>query len=83
LRNIERDPRVTLLFDRYDDDWAQLAWVRIDGTAEVLERGDEYPAALAALRARYPQHEGMALEELPLIVVLPDHVVGWRADESR
>jgi PPOX class probable F420-dependent enzyme len=82
LRNIERDPRVTLLVDRYDDDWSQLAWVRVDGSATILERGDEYPEALEALRERYPQHHEMALEGLPLIVIEPERVVGWRATES-
>jgi PPOX class probable F420-dependent enzyme len=80
LGNIERDPRVTLLIDRYDDDWSQLAWVRVDGMATVLERGDQYPEALAALRGRYPQHQAMALEELPLIVIEAERVVGWKAE---
>ena len=79
LRNIERDPRATLLFDRYDEDWSQLAWLRIDGDAEVLDRGDEYPDALIALRERYPQYDEMALEDLPLIIVVPVRVVGWQA----
>ena len=81
LRNIEHDSRVTLLVDRYDDDWANLAWVRVDGSATVLERGDEYPEALDALRERYPQHREMALEAQPLILIEPERVVGWRATE--
>jgi len=78
LRDIARDPRVTLLVDRYEDDWTRLAWVRIEGRASVLERGDEHPAALEALRARYPQYREMRLEALPLITVTPERVVGWR-----
>lgn len=78
LRNIERDARVTLLFDRYDDDWARLAWVRVEGTASVRPRGDDSPEALAALRARYPQYREMPIEALPLVVVEPVRVVGWR-----
>ena len=31
LRNIADNPRVSLLVDRYDDDWSQLWWVRADG----------------------------------------------------
>jgi PPOX class probable F420-dependent enzyme len=83
VRNIERDPRVTLLVDRYTEDWSQLAWLRLDGVAEALERGEEYPEALASLRERYPQHHEMALEETPLIIVIPERVVGWRAEPSR
>lgn len=78
LRDIERDARVTLLVDRYEDEWARLAWVRIEGRAAVLERGDEHPAALEALRERYPQYGEMGLEALPLIAVTPERVVGWR-----
>jgi PPOX class probable F420-dependent enzyme len=78
LRNIENEPRVSLLFDRYDDDWTRLAWVRVDGQASVLERGSSMPGALAELRARYAQYGNMALEELPLIVVEPVSVRSWR-----
>lgn len=78
LRNIAHQAKVSLLFDRYSDDWTALAWVRVDGLATVLERGDERPAALDALRARYPQYRQMALEALPLIVIEPIAVAGWR-----
>lgn len=78
VRNIERDPRVTLLFDYYDDDWSRLAWVRVEGRARVLDRGDERPDALTALRARYPQYRAMALEDRPLLAVSIEQVVGWR-----
>lgn len=82
IRNIERDPRVTLLVDRYDDDWTRLAWVRIHGRATVAERGSEQPAALRALRDRYPQYREMALEERPLISIVPERIVSWRWNED-
>jgi len=78
IRNIERDARVTLLFDRYQDDWERLAWVRVEARAEVLATGSERPEALAALRARYRQYTGMSLESLPIIVITPERVTGWR-----
>jgi PPOX class probable F420-dependent enzyme len=77
LRNIARDPRATLLLDRYDDDWTRLAWVRIEGSATVFETGNEWPAALAALRTRYHQYQTMSLESLPLIRIQPERVVSW------
>lgn len=82
IRNIENDPRVALLIDRYDDDWSQLAWVRIDGIARVFARGDFAPAALEALRTRYPQYREMALERLPLISISPERCVSWRWGEG-
>lgn len=79
LRNIEREPRVTLLIDHYEEDWTRLAWLRIDGRAEVLPRGDAWPDALASLRLRYPQYASMALEARPLIRITPERVAAWRA----
>lgn len=78
LANIERDPRVTLLVDHYEADWAQLAWLRIEGVAEVVARGSEWPEAMEALRARYSQYAEMALEELPVIAITPHRATGWR-----
>ncbi len=83
LRDIERDARVSLLVDRYDDDWTRLAWVRVEGTATVMARGSEHPAALDVLRGRYTQYRDMRLEELPLIALVPKRVVGWRWAEQR
>src|SRR2546428_24239 len=31
VRNIEQNPHVSLVVDRYDEDWARLAWVIVDG----------------------------------------------------
>jgi PPOX class probable F420-dependent enzyme len=78
LRNIHRDPRVSLLVDDYSDDWEQLAWVRLDGTAAIVPRADELPGALAELRKRYPQYRQMNLEARPMIVISPARVVEWR-----
>jgi PPOX class probable F420-dependent enzyme len=80
VRDIRRDQRATFLVDRYDDgDWSRLAWVRLDGDATVIERGDEWPEALAALRGRYPQYRAMALEGRPLLRLAPTRASGWRA----
>ena len=82
LRNIERDSRATLLVDHYEADWTWLAWVRVEGRAEVLARGDLAPAVLAALRERYRPYREMSLESLPLIRLTPERVVSWRSSVS-
>lgn len=79
IADLQRDPRAAVLVDRYDADWSRLAWVRLDVVGEVLPRGDTWPAALAALRARYPQYRAMALEGLPLLRFVPSRVVSWFA----
>ena len=77
LRNIAANPHVSLVFDRYDQDWARLAYVLVLGKAQVTERGDAHPEVLAALRRRYPQYEAMALEERPVIRVTPEKAIAW------
>ena len=82
VRNIARDARATLLVDHYEERWERLAWLRLEGDADVLERGAKWPQALDALRRRYPRYRGMALEGLPLIRLRPTRVVGWRWRDS-
>jgi PPOX class probable F420-dependent enzyme len=77
LRNVASDPRATVLVDRYDDAWRQLAWVRLECEATVV-MGSTQPNALAALRARYQQYRAMPLEERELIVLAIRRVVSWR-----
>jgi PPOX class probable F420-dependent enzyme len=80
VRDIRRDPRVTVVADRWVEDWARLAWVRLHGLADLLDPGDaEHPAAVAALRARYPQYLAQPLEARPLIRVTIERVVRWSA----
>lgn len=61
LTNLAANPRASFLADRYDEDWSRLGWVRIDGKAEVIERGAEFNEALRLLAARYPQYAAMRL----------------------
>ena len=83
IRNIERDPRATLLVDRYEERWERLAWVRLECEASVLARGEAWPEALEALRRRYPRYRAMALEGAPLIRLRPTRVIGWRWQDGR
>ena len=79
LRNIEANPRVALVCDRYDEDWRRLAWVQVRGTAALVSDADERSRAIAALRARYPQYGSMALESLPLIRIDIESASSWGA----
>jgi PPOX class probable F420-dependent enzyme len=54
LADIERDPRVEVVIDHYDDDWSRLWWVRLRGRARPVERNER---GLDLLRAKYPQYE--------------------------
>ena len=66
IRNIRCDPRISLLFEHYDEDWTRLWWLRVDGEAEVRTPADpgadpEVVAALAALRRKYAQYAEISM----------------------
>lgn len=56
LRNLAVNPQAELLVDHYEEDWAQLWWVRVGCSAAVLEYGPEAERALDLLAAKYPQY---------------------------
>ncbi len=77
LRNIEENPLVALVFDRYDDDWSRLGWVLVQGSGAIITAGTEHERAVAALRERYVQYHAMALEGRPVIRVTVEMVSSW------
>jgi PPOX class probable F420-dependent enzyme len=77
LRNIRENPSVALLADVYDEDWDRLWWVRVDGTARIVERGsEEHARASAALSDRYVQYRDHPLAGA-IVVVRPRRWSGW------
>ncbi len=76
LANIRDRPEVALLADHYSDDWEQLWWVRIDGSARVVESGEEWAAAVQALRDRYPHYRERPPSG-PAIIVEIERISGW------
>lgn len=80
VRDILHDPRVTVLADRWHEDWTRLAWIRIEGTASLVQpREPGHADAVEALRARYPQYGMQTLENRPLIRIGIQQVVAWSA----
>ncbi len=78
VRNIRANPRVALLIDHYEEDWARLRFLMVQGRAELLDGGTEWQTARTLLEAKYPQYGAMPLPpEGPVIKIVPDHVVGW------
>lgn len=74
-------PAVTLLIDRWSEDWTHLGWVRLTGRGVLLEpeprEREEHEAAIAALRAKYPQYSDHDLEGRPIIRATIDRVQRW------
>jgi PPOX class probable F420-dependent enzyme len=84
VRDITARPRVGLLVDRWSEDWRDLEWLRLDGTARLLEPdadGDsaEHARAVELLRARYPQYSSQRLEGRPVLRIAVERVASWSA----
>jgi PPOX class probable F420-dependent enzyme len=77
IRNIEDNPAVALVADRYDEDWTLLGWVMLRGRADLLTAGTEHDRAQALLRSRYPQLQSMRLDDLAVIAVRLERVTSW------
>jgi PPOX class probable F420-dependent enzyme len=80
IRNIQANPRVALLIDHYEEDWAELRYVLVQGRAELLAEGEESERARRLLLAKYPQYRAMPLEAGGLMIkITPERVVAWSA----
>lgn len=78
IRNIHDNPHVALVIDRYSDDWSELAYLLVRGTATLLAVGNAAQQhAVALLRDRYPQYRDMPIHEQPIIAIHPASVVAW------
>jgi PPOX class probable F420-dependent enzyme len=82
VRDIERDPRVSVLVDRWDEDWTQLAWLRCAGMATVEAPSPNHAGIVAILRSRYPQYAEHRLERRPLIRIEIERVTTWGPVEA-
>jgi PPOX class probable F420-dependent enzyme len=82
VQDILRDGRVTVLVDRWDEDWTRLAWLRCEGVASVIEPGAslaDHAGAIDALRDKYPQYGGHDLEGRPIIRLVIERTASWGA----
>ena len=77
LKNIQENSRVSLVIDRYDEDWRRLAYVLIAGTAKILGRGARQQKAVRLLRRKYPQYRSMAIDERPMVLIKPARITSW------
>ena len=74
LRNIELNPQVEVVIDHYDDEWSRLWWVRLRGTARIVDD----PRAMELLAAKYPQYRERPPAG-PVIAVAIEERSEWRA----
>jgi PPOX class probable F420-dependent enzyme len=80
VRNLLVNPQVALVVDHYSDDWNELAFVLIRGTAELVPpEAAEHHSAIELLRDRYRQYREMPIQEQPVIAIQPATVTAWGA----
>jgi PPOX class probable F420-dependent enzyme len=78
VRNIRANPPVTLVVDHYTEDWSDLGWVQVRGTAGILHpEAQAHQRGVDALREKYDQYASHALEDRPVIRIEPGQVVSW------
>jgi PPOX class probable F420-dependent enzyme len=78
LRNIASNPAVAILVDHYDEDWANVWWARVDGTAQILEPGMQADHAIDLLAARYEQY-ARNRPAGPAVSIHIERLSGWSA----
>lgn len=79
VRNITETGRASLVVDRWSEDWKNLAYVLVEGPAEVLEDGRERDEALILLTAKYPQYDDLPLVGNRVIKLTAERTVEWHA----
>jgi len=73
-RNLEADPRATLLVEHWDrDDWSRLWWVR----AELRFEGHAEPALADRLAERFEQYRDQPFDRVLLLRIVG--ITGWAA----
>ena len=80
IRNLERDPRATLLVEHWDPgDWTRLWWVRIS-LRRTAATAPALTDLVGALRDRYLQYRGAPFTDVLTFRI--EQVGGWSASAS-
>jgi PPOX class probable F420-dependent enzyme len=75
-RNLEADPRATLLVEHWDrDDWSRLWWVRAELRWHADGSDDRATALAAGLADRYPQYGDQPFTRVLVLRIVA--VSGW------
>ena len=83
IKNIQDNPNVALLIDRYSEDWTKLAFVMIQGKASIITSKTQgnipVQEAYKKLTTKYKQYQKIGLSEM-CIIIKPEKVTSWRAN---
>lgn len=79
IKNIRSNPYVSIVIDKYYEDWDRLYYLKVSGLASIIQEGEEYRSSLMGLCDKYSQYRDMNLLYLglPVIRVVPLQIVSW------
>lgn len=80
VRNLEANPRTSLVFDEYSETWDLLRGVVIEGPVRIISAGDGFTRARAELYDKFRQYEIESPIEQGGSVILevtPEQVLSW------
>lgn len=79
IRNIVENPRVAFLVHHYEEDWQQLYYVMMRGSAAILEDGAERGHAFTLLEEKYAQYHERRLSSSDglVIKIVPERITQW------
>jgi PPOX class probable F420-dependent enzyme len=82
IKNIQDNPNVALLIDKYREDWTKLAFVMIQGKASIItsktQGNIQVQEAYKKLTTKYRQYQKIGLSEM-CIIIKPEKVASWGA----
>ena len=78
IKNIRKNPNVALIVDKYSEDWSELSFVMIQGSASVIsgEQNKLLVKAHKLLLVKYPQYKKVGIGQ-SCIMIDPKKVIFW------
>lgn len=70
VRNIERDPRVSLTIDSAEEDWGKIKGLSMAAMAEVVDAVDEVERVTHLMLAKFPQITEMPAPDAGDVTIL-------------
>jgi PPOX class probable F420-dependent enzyme len=82
IKNIQGNPNVALLIDKYSEDWSKLAFVMIQGIASIVksktQANIQLQQAHKKLAMKYVQYQKIGIGDM-CIMIKPEKVLSWRS----
>ena len=83
VRNIRKNPHVTVTVDLYCEDWSNLKGVMIQGSATLLAKNPRFRKIRRLLYEKYPQYPDVSPigdTDSLVVEVTPTNVFAWGFD---